>query len=360
MDNENQNTMEQTEVKSFKCPSCGSDLVFDPVLQKLKCPYCGNVVEIDGEKVSENAFKGVLDDSHYSNDVEVFRCSNCGALSEKTSADISVECPYCHKTVVTEEKEVKGIKPDGVVSFKLDVKTAAQKAKAWLKSRFYAKGKMKKTDFDTLLKGYYYPCWTFDANTYSTYQGRVGKRVTRTKGSGKNRRTVTEIRWRNISGSDESAFDDIVVYSGKDFTGGKFDRVSGFDTNHAEKYDKSYLAGFAAMHYTKDFESSWSEAKANIDDIIRKSILSRYDCDVVDYLNVNTSYSDTKYKYVLLPFYVGGYAFGGKNYNVVVNGESGRTYGKYPISVPKVILTVILGLLAVAGILYFLSVFEGV
>lgn len=354
MDSENYNK-KRSETVQFKCPSCGSDLVFDPETQKLKCPYCGTEVEIENaEKVEENNFSKGLSESSYSNDVEVFRCDNCGALSEKTSSDIATECPYCHNTVVTEEKEIKGIKPNGVVSFKIDKTSAAEKAKKWLKGRFYANGKMKKSDFNTLLKGYYYPCWTFDAKTYSVYKGRIGKRVTRTVGSGKNKRTVTETHWRHISGDIQNAFDDIVVYSGKDLTDGQFERVKGFNTNAAEKYDKSYLAGFSALHYTKDFDESWEEAKGDIDEKIKAAILSQYSYDVVDYLNVKTAYSDTTYKYVLLPFYVGGYDFNGKTYNLVVNGESGATYGKYPVSVPKVIMTVILGLVAIVGIGYLL------
>ncbi len=357
MDSENIYNKEQTETKQFKCPSCGSDLVFDPETQKLKCPYCGKEVEIeDACKVSENNFFGTLDESSYSDDVEVFRCDNCGALSEKTSSDIATECPYCHKTVVTEEKEIKGIKPHGVVPFKIDKEKASKNVKKWLKGRFYANGKMKKADFDTLLKGYYYPCWTFDANTYSTYKGRIGKHVTRTVGSGKNKHTVTETRWRHISGMYEDSFDDIVIYSGKDLEGGQLNKVMGFDTNGAEKYDKSYLAGFSAFHYTKDFDTSWNEAKGEIDQRLRNAILSQYSYDVVDYLNVKTAYTDTKYKYVLLPFYIGGYTFGGKNYNVVVNGENGKTRGKFPVSVPKVVMTVVLSLLAIAGIVYLLYI----
>lgn len=360
MDDERVYSKEQAEVSQFKCPSCGSALEFSPEAQKLRCPYCGTEVDIENPaKVEENAFFGELNDSDYSNDVEVFRCANCGALSEKTSADIATECPYCHKTVVTEEKDVKGIKPHGVVSFKITKNEAAKRAKKWLKSRFYANGKMKKSDFDTLLKGYYYPCWTFDAETYSTYKGRIGKHVTRTVGSGKNKRTVTETHWRYISGEHQDVFDDVVVYSGKDFTDGQIEKVRGFNTNAAEKYDKSYLAGYSALHYEKDFNESWEEAKRTIKDRIKSSILSGYVYDVVDYLDVNTSYSDKKYKYVLLPFYVGGYTFKNKSYNVVVNGESGVTYGKFPVSVPKVIMTVIIVAAVIAGIAYLLATTGG-
>ena len=30
-----------SQVISFKCPSCGGYLVFDPVKQRFQCPYCG-------------------------------------------------------------------------------------------------------------------------------------------------------------------------------------------------------------------------------------------------------------------------------------------------------------------------------
>ena len=30
-----------SQVISFKCPSCGGYLVFDPAKQRFQCPYCG-------------------------------------------------------------------------------------------------------------------------------------------------------------------------------------------------------------------------------------------------------------------------------------------------------------------------------
>ena len=34
-----------SQVISFKCPSCGGYLVFDPAKQRFQCPYCGGSFE---------------------------------------------------------------------------------------------------------------------------------------------------------------------------------------------------------------------------------------------------------------------------------------------------------------------------
>ena len=67
---------------------------------------------------------------------------------------------------------------------------------------------------------------------------------------------------------------------------------------------------------------------------------------------------DEKYKYVLVPVYVGHYKYKNKLYNFYINGENGRITGKTPVSKLKVFWTVMLVLAIIAGIVA-LSYFFG-
>lgn len=351
---------EKINTMQFKCPSCGNNLEFDPTTQKLKCPYCGTEKEIgDVDLVVENSFTPGSFEVEENEDVEIYRCSNCGAVSEKVKDGIAFACPYCKKTNVVLEEDIKGIKPTGIIPFTIDKKTIVEKAKSWIKSRFFAPRKIKKQDFNSVISGYYSPTWTFDSGTYSIYKGRIGNYYTVTVGTGKNRHTETRIRWRNVSGNHSKDFDDMLVYAGKQMNDKEFNKLSVFDTNHAKIYEKKYLAGYYAMHYSKNVDEAFSVAKDKMTKEIEKEIISKHHADVVDYMHINTSYFRTTYKYILLPFYFGNFDYNQKSYHFIANGVSGKIYGKYPKSPIKITLTVLLGLGIVALLIYLFMMYNG-
>ena len=95
-----------------------------------------------------------------------------------------------------------------------------------------------------------------------------------------------------------------------------------------------------------------------MDEDLRRSILAQYKHDRVDYLNVYTSYNDTKFNYIMLPVWVCGYKFREKLYTFLVNGRTGASTGKTPVSIPKVVFTVLLGLGIISVLVcYFLGLF---
>ncbi|MBR7110302.1 MAG: hypothetical protein IKC83_00350 [Clostridia bacterium] len=71
-------------------------------------------------------------------------------------------------------------------------------------------------------------------------------------------------------------------------------------------------------------------------------------------MNVYVNYNEVRYKYVLLPLWVCNFGYKGKTYNFFINGETGRTAGKTPLSPLKVGLAVLIGLGVVGGLIWLL------
>ena len=347
------------EVIQFKCNACGGHLVFDPIKQNLTCNYCGNEQSmIDSKVVSENVFdENTFLVSEFADDeVEIYRCDNCGSISEKAKDGLAFLCPYCKNINVVLDKDIKGIKPTGVIPFEIDETAVTQIAKKWIKKKFFAPSKIKKTRFDTFFKGIYSPCWTFDAKTSSNYEGRIGIHYTTTVGSGKNRRTVQRTRWKHINGSLDYNFDDIKINAGSKVSETAFGKVANYDTNNAKDYKKEYLAGFSAMHYNVGVQTAWQDAKNEINSVLTDEIKYYHNADVVDYINVETTYNTSTYKYVLLPFWLGQYYYNQKNYGAFVNGQTGEIWGNYPKSPLKIALTTLLSLAVIGVFVYILTI----
>lgn len=347
----------KVETESVKCPGCGANMVFDADSQMLYCPHCGSKRDLGaGKRADEkDLMEGLSADAIWkAEETVVFRCDNCGAKVVLQKDETAKLCPFCGTAHVQKTEELAGLKPDAVLPFAFGTEKALEYSKNWAKKRFFAPRKFKKDLNADNVNGVYAPCFTFDSHTYSTYRGRIGVTHTRTVGSGKNRRTETYTVWHNISGTYADFFDDLAITAGDKCGQKELDKLAPYDTNSGIEYKEKYLLGFMAYHYDHELSDCWDRAKNRMDGIIRSRILAQYHYDKLDYLNVSTTHENVKYKYVMIPVYVGNFNFRQKLYNFFVNGTTGKTYGKYPKSGLKIgVLAATLA--AVAGcVIYFL------
>ena len=346
------------EAEDYSCPSCGAPIKFSPEKRVLHCDYCGLEINVDGKRSQEenDFFEGSQEDSDWSEETKVVHCDNCGANNVVNSSEISITCPFCGSNQVVETNELSGVKPNRVIPFRISEEQVKKNYSLWMKKKFFVPSKVKKQIPHLVLHGVYLPIWTFDSNTFSIYNGRLGKHYTRTVGSGKNRRTVTEVRYFNVHGSKQVTFDDLIVNAGSKIDQSEINALAPFDTNHSFEYDKRYLAGFSSQHYVVRLKAGWDNAKIRMNAGIRNAILSGYNYDVVSYLNVNTTFNNIKYKYVLIPIWIGTYKYSNKSYRFISNGETGKITGKLPVSAVKVSILVLIILAVVAVLMYFILV----
>ncbi len=341
------------ETESVKCQNCGGNMVFDPSTQMLFCAHCGTKCSFNQDlKAEEIALSSYLSmqTTWSEKDAAVFRCDNCGAKIVVSATETATICPFCSTPHVKVIDELVGVKPNTVLPFAFTEQKALEFSKAWAKKRFFAPRSFKKTLKAENLKGVYTPCFTFDSQTTSYYEGRLGETRTRTVGSGKNRRVETYTVWFHVRGTYDCFFDDVLITAGNKFSQRELDGVSPYNTNEGKAYEEEFLLGYMAYHYDKELTDCWTSAKSKIDSKIKRGILSKYCYDKVDYLNVSTTHSNVTFKYVMLPVYVGNFNYKQKLFNFYVNGCTGKVFGKTPKSPLKIALMVLLGLVIIAGV----------
>lgn len=343
------------ENETYKCPSCGANLKYEPSNNGLKCDYCGFELNMSGQtSTEENDFLKADNHQKWDNTVQKAVCKNCGAHNVIEKTTLSSKCPFCDSPMIISVEEFEGLKPDRVIPFKIDMETARQNYKAWIKKRFYVPSNLKKDIPNPTSNSIYVPTWTYDSESFSQYKGRLGKRYTVTVGSGKNRRTVTKIRWYHISGVHHKSIDDILICSGNKISQKEIDKITPFDTNNSYVFDNRYLAGHTAEHYNVTVQEGWKQAQNIINEQIKSEILRKYHYDVVDYLNFTPVYTNIKYKYVVLPVWLSSYNYKNKKYHYLVNGETGKISGNYPLSIWKILFTVLLVSTIFIGLILFL------
>lgn len=345
-----------SETERLKCEACGADLAYDASTGKMLCAHCGSAYDLIGRSlnIEKDFFAGVAEDAFWNDEALSYRCENCGAVTVMNKGEIASHCPFCGASKVITVEDQAGIKPMAVIPFAFDRDKAKEFYLKWIKKRLFAPRKLKKNFTAKSVNNVYVPCWTYDVVSSSTYRGRLGEYYTVTVGSGKNRRTERRIRWYFVSGVYDRDFDDIAIEASSYVDQNQFDKIQPYDTNNALDYNGKYLAGATAERYRVGVADCFDTAKIKMESAIRREILNRYHADVVDYLNVFVTYEEVRYKYVLLPIWVCNFAYNKKTYNFFVNGQTGKTAGKTPISPLRVLTAVLLGLVALAGVVWIL------
>ena len=341
---------ESVDVSIYKCPNCGGEAMFEPNSQKMKCLYCGSLFAIDIMPIAtEHELDELLTSGDVWDETDVYQCKTCGAKEIISKQEVNIKCPFCGTSNIIKSEELPGIKPQGLTPFKIDKTKASEIAVLWAKKKFYAPRKFKKSVKAGNLHGVYNPVFTFDAQTTSFYNGQLGKNYTRTYYKDGKMVSHVETRYFKISGSQAMLFDDLLVQASTSIPSNIIKDIEPFPTKNAVTYQTDFLRGYSANTYNKSGSDCWQECKNIMHRRIENAILKRYDYDIKVSLNIDTKYFNEKYKYILVPVYIGHYNYKEKLYNFYVNGYNGRIAGKTPVSKIKVGLTILFILIFIIG-----------
>ena len=337
-------TKEKISTNHCNCPSCGGIPEFDPQKQCLICPYCNTVVNVaKNDNLEEQSVADLLANTAVWTETEVVECANCGSREVISKGELCTNCPFCGTTNIVKTSEIVGMKPHGICTFQKTLSDATEQAKTWAKKQWFTPNAFKKSVNVDNIKGIYSPSFTFDCDTTTTYEGRLGDR--RTSGFGDNKKTYTH--YFKISGTFPRKFDDLLIHTSQNIPPLVMQELEPFPTSEASQFDEKLLTGYTASTSAKDGQTVVSDFEGRSAQIIKKEILSKYHYDFVDYFHPNTIYTNRTFKHLLLPVYVGHYKYKNKNYNFYVNGCTGKVSGKTPKSGIKILLF-ILSILGIA------------
>ncbi len=350
--------------RQFPCEQCGSNLAFKPGTSHLVCQYCGHDNQIPQSEadIKELDFEQALRDGAAQMEMEttrVVRCEGCGAEFTLDPNIQAESCPFCDSPQVVDGGSNQHIKPQSLLPFGLDQKAARGAFAKWLGGLWFAPNKVKKyARVDGELNGMYVPYWTYDAATTTHYRGQRGTRYTVTVGSGQNRRTVTKIRWRNVSGTVWRDFDDVLVLASNTLPRKQTERLEPWDLENLAGYDDAYLAGFRAESYQIDLKGGFDLAKKIMERQIRRDIRRDIGGDAQRILSMTTQHRKVTYKHVLLPIWVSAYRQGEKVWRFVVNARTGEVQGERPYSWVKIGFAVLAVVVVAAAAWYGFEYFS--
>jgi DNA-directed RNA polymerase subunit RPC12/RpoP len=357
--------------KSFPCPSCGADMVYEPGGTAMVCPYCGTrrEIEVSDAVVEERSLEQYLQPRP--DQLEVVAegalevpCSRCGAVVTFVPPEVAGECAFCGAQIVAQPKAADPmVAPEGVLPFGIAPEQARASIKQWLSTRWFAPNALKTMARHESIGGVYLPFWTYDAETDSRYTGQRGEHYyvtetyTTTNAQGKTvtqTRQVRHTRWYPASGTVSRAFDDVLIAATNGLPRKYLDALEPWDLEALRPYEPAFLSGFKAQRYQVGLGEGFSMAKEVMARVIEQDVRRDIGGDEQLVHDVNTRYWNLTFKHLLLPVYLGAYRFNQKSYQVMVNARTGEVTGDRPYSWVKITLFVLM-ILAIVAIVALMS-----
>lgn len=347
----------------WPCSQCGSELRYSPGQRELTCDHCGHRQELPevGRELRDVALKehplarGLAKDlpPEAIETVRSSRCPNCGALIEFSGATHATECPFCATPVVTDTDESRKIKPQALIPFAVDERTARAALVKWLGRLWFApNGLLAYTRRGRAMAGTYVPHWTFDAATRSSYRGERGDvyYVTREVTINGKRQTRQErrVRWTPAAGAVARDFDDVLVNGSTSVPRRLVNAMKSWQLGALVPYGPDYLAGFSSEGYTVGLAEANEAAKKLMAEVIDRDVRADIGGDTQRVHSIDTRYSGETFKHVLLPLWLAAYKYSGKSYRFVVNGQTGEVQGERPWSLWKITFAVIGAIIVIA------------
>jgi hypothetical protein len=149
-------------------------------------------------------------------------------------------------------------------------------------------------------------------------------------------RQVQRTRWTPAAGKVSRRFENVLVVATRSISERRLDALKPWDLESLCAYEPAYLSGFKAQRYQVELPAGFDRAKGVMQAAIEQDAARDIGGDEQRVDNVDTEYSDTTFRHLLLPVWIGAYQFQSKVFQVVVNARTGEVQGERPYSAWKI------------------------
>lgn len=328
--------------RSTKCPQCGAAAAFDAGKGALTCRFCGFTeaprAKAVGTAAEQNEFTLAAlaaFDQGWGVERRELHCSDCGANLAIDEGQMTATCPFCSSNHVNVQDATQaGIRPRFVIPFAVRADVLEKNLREFLGRGWMFPSSLSQLARPEKFTGIYLPFWVFDARMDGTWRAQIGHPHTVTYYENGKMRTRTEIRYQWENGAVTDTVRGLLVPGTTKISAKIAQGVEGFDLEALAAYDPSFLAGWRAMTYDLALPEAWDQGRARMREISRASnhgqALGR--TGHVRSFTMTADFEDERWRYVLLPMYVSAYTWGGRTWQVLVNGQTGEVAGQKPVA----------------------------
>ena len=332
-------------LQEFKCPCCDGAIEFDSTLQKMKCPYCDAEFEMDAlqayqndlnETPQENMSWDTAAGSEWTEGetegLRVYTCNTCGGEIVADESTGASECPFCGNPVIMTGQFAGALKPDLVIPFKVDKKSAIAALQNHYKGKLLLPKVFKDQNHIKEVKGLYVPVWLFDTDA----DAFVRYKATRTRTWSDSQYRYTETSHYSVTRGGGIGFENVPVDGSTKMDDTLMESIEPFNIGDAVDFQTAYLSGFLSDKYDVDAEASIARAneriKSSTEDVFASTVQG-YTSVVPVSSTINLQ--NGRARYALYPVWILNTQWNGQKFTFGINGQTGKIAGDLPMDKGK-------------------------
>jgi len=373
--------MEQTV--SMTCPHCGGKLQFNKESKLVTCDNCSTsfapyrLLKYDIDDAEDVSFG--VEKSEENDHLTVNVCQSCGAEIMLLDNIAASECPFCGNSILVKKSLTGDYRPKYVIPFQISDDQMKKKLHSYLAKKYYLPSSYKKALLASKINPIYAP--------YFIYGGDVTAKmefIMNTSGNGDGQNVGlaagTILAFMTLVATQGHFGDEFITsFSRSDYktenalinlnaklsfhhlgisASSELDRnlltlIEPFNAKEIRPFNSTYLAGYQAKKYDSPLEDVEDTAKAIFSLGMERELDKQYGELTHHTLKVH----DIKLRkisanYALYPIYVSNFKWEDKDYQMVMNAQTGKVAMKLPISKKRVVFAVILNIIF-ATLLFF-------
>ena len=344
---------------TYKCPSCGAYLAFNPDTQRWKCDFCG--ADFDEKTLLAKADEYARQARQAPEKPQaqpdgssqvIYHCPSCGSEIITDETTVATSCYYCHNPVVLQGKLTADMTPDLVLPFTISKEKALEKFQSWLKSkRFIPRSFGGKRAEE--MSGVYYPHFVTECEMDGSFEGE-GRNISVADTP---EYTVTSTRHYAVRRRGDVHFHHVMRPALQSTNRKLSDGIHPFPLDDLVPFSSAYLSGFLAERRDLDEQTATADVAKELEGYLEPLLTGDAHYDSLSGHATGKLLKQSS-QYVLLPTWVLTYKGGGKEpYYYVMNGRTGAVCGKLPIDKGRLTVAAVLVGAAATAVLAVLSSF---
>ena len=362
------------KVTNYQCPACTGPLHFDSATGKLVCDYCGSAYEVadieaqsaakqkkadsaaeaDQKKAAQRKASAPVWDEMEAASLTSYTCTTCGAELVCDATTAATNCPYCGNPTVLGGKLSGKLKPEYIIPFRMDKKTAIENLKKYYKGKAFLPKAFKESNHIEEIQGVYVPFWLYDGRMEA--RGAYKAEISESHREGDY--IVTTTRHFDVARVGDADFVRVPVDGSSKMPDAHMDAIEPFDYSDLKPFSTAYLPGFLADRYDEDDK----KCAARVLTRMKNSTAAALHDTLGGYTGVQTLSEQIDSRtlephYALLPVWMLHTRWKEQDFLFAMNGQTGKLIGDLPvdkgrvaawfagISIPLMILTALIMLL---------------
>ncbi|GAA0135121.1 TFIIB-type zinc ribbon-containing protein [Paenibacillus sp. YSY-4.3] len=311
----------------YKCPNCGSGMVFNGRTGALTCQGCGRQDNI------EQLPDPLMQQSFSEHRERGYNCNSCGAEVMADAETTATVCSFCGTAVVLGDRLTGNLAPAKVLPFLISKEEAMAAFRKWCRNGLLTPDGFMTADRVKGITGVYVPFWLYDLHNRVEVHGHATKVRSYTRGDYQYTETQHFAIYRKL----RLNYVNLPVDASEKMSDKLMDKLEPFPYERLKGFKSPYLAGYIADKYSYDDRELLPRAKEKIQSYIESSISSAVTgYTSVSFTNKQIETTQKRADYCLIPVWMVKYDYNRSEYLFAMNGQTGKVVGKPPLSKAKV------------------------